>query len=96
MTSATPFRSYHTSGCKGAGKTTLLKLIGQDSLEKGKSVYLLKNFNDIDLVRFDIETVIDNKQETYFLIDETQENVGSTVFTLLLKNDVSRRRRPCV
>ena len=85
---ASPTVSYHISGCKGAGKTTLLKLLGHDLLEKNKSVYLFKNARDIDLVRSDIDEVIAKKEEAYFLIDETQGNVNSSVFTHLLKNDV--------
>jgi hypothetical protein len=88
LAEVSPHVSYHISGCKGAGKTTLLKLIGVDLLHNRKSVYFFKNSNDIDLVRSDIETVIAKKEEAYFLIDETQANVNSAVFTLLLKNDV--------
>ena len=85
---ASPTVSYHISGCKGAGKTTLLKLLGHDLLEKKKSVYLFRNARDIDLVRSDIDEVIAKKAEAYFLIDETQGNVNSAVFTHLLKNDL--------
>uniref|UniRef100_A0A6U2Z3U9 Uncharacterized protein n=1 Tax=Entomoneis paludosa TaxID=265537 RepID=A0A6U2Z3U9_9STRA len=91
LTSANPYRSYHISGCKGAGKTTLLKLIGEDIIGEKKSVYFFKNSNDIDLVRMDIESMMDKKEEAYFLIDETQANANSSVFTFLLKNDTHHK-----
>ena len=88
---ASPMKSVHISGCKGAGKTTLLELIGDDLVRNEKKVYFFVNSVDIDNCRDGIERILNNKEEAYFLIDETQENVNSPIFTLLLKNRMSHR-----
>lgn len=87
---AGPDDSIHINGCKGAGKTTLLKLLGKDLTAQGKLVFFFENSDVFSnpAVQGSIRQFRDNKRQGYFLVDETQNNVESIVFTLLLKNDV--------
>ena len=79
----------HISGCKGAGKTTLLHQIGQQLAEDGKTVFFFDNAAEFQLqsVNVWIRQMADEKKEAYILVDETQANVNSGIFTLLLKNN---------
>jgi len=78
--------TVHISGSKASGKTTLLLLVGEDLLNDGQTVYYFRNSKDLDSVLPEIEA-LDKElhKRIFFLVDETQENIGSSAFTFLLK-----------
>ena len=88
---ANPKRSVHISGCKGAGKTTLLNQIAQQLVNNGKTVFFFESASDFNLpdVNLWIRQMVAQKLEAYILVDETQANVNSGVFTMLLKNNTN-------
>lgn len=93
ITKAKPKHSVHISGCRGAGKTTVLHQLGQILTDRGKTVYFFKSADDFSreaVIRF-VNALDRSKKEVYFLVDETQANVKSTVFTTLLKNNTGHK-----
>lgn len=78
--------TVHISGARASGKTTLLRLIGEDLLRGGDTVYFFSNSRDLDNVLLEIK-VLDKSvdKRVIFLVDETQESVGCSAFTFLLK-----------
>ena len=91
---ATPLCSIHINGCKGSGKTTLLHQVGAKILSKanldGKEVEVYffesaSDFNRESVISF-IRELATSGRKAYILVDETQNNVTASVFTLLLKN----------
>jgi hypothetical protein len=85
---ANPHRSVHISGCRGAGKTTLLHLLGLKLVKDGKTVFFFNNsaiFQQYPIIHF-IDELETSKEEAIILVDETQNNPQSPVFTTLLKN----------
>jgi chromosomal replication initiation ATPase DnaA len=86
---ATPRKSVHISGCKGAGKTTLLHQLGQHLTNNNAEVYFFPNaseFNREYIIRF-VKALAKSRRVAYLLVDETQQNTGAALFTLLLKNN---------
>lgn len=85
---ANPRSSIHINGCRGSGKTTLLKQVGQTLQSQGQTVLFFESaegFNR-ESVRSFVRALVRSTQEVYILVDETQSNVNSELFTLLLKN----------
>jgi len=79
--------TVHISGAKACGKTTLLRLVGEDLLKDGKTVYYFENSQDLNgVLRAIREFDKDLDERVFFLVDETQANAGSSPFTFLLKN----------
>ena len=91
---ANPKRSVHISGCKGAGKTTFLHQIGQQLVNNGRTVFFFDNATDFQRPDANdwIRQMVAEKCEAYVLVDETQANVNSGVFTRLLKNNTNHNR----
>ena len=90
---ASPKKSVHISGCKGAGKSTVLNQIGELLVSNGKTVFFFENatsFQQLDVNEW-IRRMAAVKQEAYILVDETQANVDSDIFTVLLKNTKNHR-----
>ena len=85
---ANPRSSVHINGCRASGKTTLLKQVGQTLHSRGKTVLFFESAEDFnrESVRSFVRALVRTTQEVYILVDETQNNVNSGVFTLLLKN----------
>ena len=78
--------TVHISSAKGSGKTTLLQLIGEDLLNGGETVYFFRNSRVLDSVLHEIEALDEAlDKRVIFLVDESQESVGSHAFTFLLK-----------
>ena len=86
---ADPETSYHINGCKAAGKTTLLHLLAQDLTNAGKEVWFFRTASLLDRSVYDLveQKLVASEEDIYFLIDETQNNVNASVWSLLLKND---------
>jgi energy-coupling factor transporter ATP-binding protein EcfA2 len=90
---ANPRSSVHINGCKGSGKTTVLKQIGQALQSQGKTGLFFESaegFNG-ESVSFFVRGLVRSTQEVYILVDETQSNFNSELFTLLLKNPEGHR-----
>ena len=90
---ASPHVSVHINGCRGAGKTTLLNLIGLALQAKNETVYFIENatFLNRELVIHFVKTLANEKKQVWLLIDETQDNVGGGLYTLLLKNTMNHK-----
>ena len=89
MVSAKPKKSVHINGCKGAGKTTVLHQLGLILTSKKEEVYFFANaraFNRELVIQF-VKALAKSKRKVYLLVDETQDNTGAELFTLLLKNN---------
>ena len=86
---ANPKRSFHISGCKASGKTTLLNQIAQQLVNKGKTVFFFNSASEFHRsdVNDWIRQMAEQKLNAYILVDETQANANSGVFTMLLKNN---------
>jgi energy-coupling factor transporter ATP-binding protein EcfA2 len=88
LSRANPRSSVHINGCRGSGKTTLLKQLGQALQSQGKTVLFFESAEGFkrESVRSYVRALVRSTQEVYILVDETQSNVNSELFTLLLKN----------
>lgn len=81
--------TVHISSAKASGKTTLLKLIGEDLSNRGDTVYFFDNSKLLDNVLDEIKALdqaVGKPGRVIFLVDETQESIGSPAFTFLLKS----------